>query len=321
MPSREFAIIERYFAGRVLSAGDGVVLGPGDDAAILDVPIGMQLCVSTDTLIEGVHVPAGGAAGIHAHRAVAANLSDLAAMGARPLGCVLALTIPTDDDAWLEEFSANLDLLVRQYACPLVGGNLARGERAVTLTVFGTVEAGTALRRSTAAAGDDIWISGWPGEAAAGLAVLESPRDSVNAQLVARYERPTPRLALGQRLIGVASAAIDVSDGLMADLAHIGESSGLCARVHEDWIPLSSALRQSAGDDAITFALAGGDDYELCFTAPAAARTKIDATAQSMSLALTRIGQMVEGTGIHAVTADGSTRAVERGGYVHFDGD
>lgn len=318
MAGREFDIIDRYFARRILSTGPGIVLGPGDDCAIFDIADGHELCVSTDSLVEGVHFPGDAPGGIAAARSLSANLSDLAAMGAKPIGFVLALTVPDDDDVWLDEFSAKLAELAAHWAVPLVGGNLARGPRTITMTVFGVTPTGKALRRSGASAGDDVYVSGSPGEAAAGLFLLQREGAAADAPLRARYEHPAPRIELGQRLIDVASAAIDVSDGLVADLAHIGVASGLGALIELARVPLTDALNANFdAESARRFALSGGDDYELCFTAPTSMRAPIDDLQLALSLPLTRLGTMTAGGNVQVVDGSGEPVAVADG-YEHF---
>jgi len=317
MPSGEFDIIERYFAGRVMSTGPGVVLGPGDDCAVVEVPAGAELCISTDTLIEGVHLPAAVTGDVAAWRSVAANLSDLAAMGAVPLALTLALTLPEEDETWLEAFASTLEELVSRYAVPLIGGNLARGGLSITFTVFGTVARGTALVRAGAREGDDIYVSGHPGDAAAGLTLLEAHgRDA--SELVRRYEFPEPRMALGRALIGIASSAIDVSDALVQDLGHVAVASGVRAVIDAAQMPLSGAIVSGFGhEQALRFALSGGDDYELCFTAPADHRKQIESVAEAVDVPLTRIGAIHAGKAEVVVLEQGRQRVVS-GGYQHF---
>lgn len=314
MSSGEFDVIERYFSSRVPGNGPAVALGPGDDCAIVDVPEDEQLCLSTDTLIEGVHLPPGVSGAVAAQRCLAANLSDLAAMGARPAGFMLALTLPREDPLWLDEFSSTLARLAGEYAVPLIGGNIARGSLSLTLTVLGTTPHNQALRRAGARVGDDIYVSGSPGEAAAGLRGLD---EGNAAELIERYEAPTPRIALGLALREVASAAIDVSDGLIADLSHIAAASGCGASIEASAIPLSDALRVASGDEALNLALAGGDDYELCFTASPDSRPAIADVAARLSLPLTRIGVMTDSDEIVVTGADGEPVRTPDG-YDHF---
>ncbi|MDZ7684024.1 MAG: thiamine-phosphate kinase [Gammaproteobacteria bacterium] len=318
MAGREFDIIDRYFSSRVLSEGPGIVLGPGDDCAILDIKRGHELCVSTDSLVDGIHFPEDAPGGVAAARSLAANLSDLAAMGAIPIGFALALTLPDDDVVWLDEFSAKLSELAVAWKVPLVGGNLARGPRSITMTVFGTTPAGKAMRRSGANEGDDVYVSGFPGEAAAGLVLLQREGAAADAHLLARYEHPTPRIEPATRLIDIATAAIDISDGLVADLTHIGAASGLGAIIELARVPLTDALRANFDEDtARQFVLSGGDDYELCFTAPPTVRASIDEMALALSLPLTRLGTMTPAGTIQVIDDKGECIAVADG-FEHF---
>lgn len=322
MPGREFEIIRRYFTGVVTSTTERVVLGPGDDCAILDVPAGQQLCVSTDTLVSGVHFPDDASAEVAAHRSLCANLSDLAAMGATPLAFLGALTLPGEDDGWLDAFSRTLAALADEYRIPLVGGNLARGELSITLTVLGSIPAGAALRRDGARPGDEVYVTGTLGDAAGWLALEQASGETSRVRdadhLRRRYCSPTPRLGLGERLRGVASGMIDISDGLAADLGHICESSAVGARIDATVIPLSNALRSGFEQRALALAIGGGDDYELCFTAAPDRREDIAALATDTGVGITRIGEIVEGTSPVFVDGDGNAMALEETGYQHF---
>jgi thiamine-monophosphate kinase len=256
------------------------------------------------------------------YRALAVNLSDLAAMGAEPAWFSLALTLPQADEVWLEGFARGLlDLAVR-FDMQLVGGDTTRGPLSVTVTAHGWVPAGQALRRSGARPGDGVFVSGSPGDAAAGLRLMLGKGDAEadpGAELVRRFLRPEPRVALGQFLRGIASSAIDVSDGLVADLRHILEASGTGAEIHVDRLPISSALRACGnGDAAIECALAGGDDYELCFTVPVHREEMIRQWSPANPVALTRIGRIVADPGLRLLDAGGV--AVDRhiSGYAHF---
>ncbi|MDH5738502.1 MAG: thiamine-phosphate kinase, partial [Gammaproteobacteria bacterium] len=264
----EFDIIGRYFSHLWSGDSPGILLGPGDDCAIIRPPPGQDLCVSTDTLVEGVHFPLGASPAVIAGRSLAVNLSDLAAMGARPLGLTMALTLSEANEDWLRTFSDVLGQMTQQYACPLIGGNLARGPLSVTVQVMGTCPAGQAICRSGASAGDLIYVSGSLGDAAMALHLMNRG-EVVPPILLARYENPSPRLALGEALQGIASSAIDVSDGLLADLGHILDRSGVGALLETDSLPLSEALLEVTDSaQALALALSGGDDYELCFTVP-----------------------------------------------------
>lgn len=318
MHGREFEIIERYFGDAVFHDSEQVLLGPGDDCAILRPPAGKDLCVSTDTLVTGVHFPIDATGTVVAHRALVANLSDLAAMGAECLGFALALTLPREDPLWLEAFSTRLATLARQYAIPLVGGNLARGELSVTITVLGTLPRGMSLRRGGASQGDDVYVSGTLGDAAGGLRLLT--RDGQpQSYLVERYRYPKPQLALGTALLGIASAAIDISDGLAADLGHICENSRMGAEITVDLVPLSQPLIGCFNQvEAQRLAVSAGDDYELCFTAATRQRDEIARISRQLAVPVSRIGRIVPGEGVRFFDAGGMPRQFAEHGYQHF---
>ncbi len=313
----EFELIARYFTGDrfAYQPGAGVVLGVSDDCAILRVPDGEDLLVSIDTLVAGVHFPARLDPAHIAHRALAVNLSDLAAMGARPLWFTLALTLPAIDEHWLAAFADALAVLAQRFGIALVGGDTTSGPLSITIQVHGAAPAGSALRRSGARPADEVWVSGTPGLAALGLRhVLAGSRDTVAART---FLRPEPRIALGSALRGVASAAIDVSDGLLADAAHIAERSRV-ALVIEPWqLPLAPELAALAErDDALSLALGGGDDYELCFTAAPGRAPAIGTIAAGLGVACTRIGRVEAGEGARCTGF-----VPRRAGYRHFADD
>lgn len=293
-----------------------VSTGPGDDAAVLAPPTDSEWVLSTDTLVEGRHFFADTPVDLLAYRALAVNLSDLAAMGANPSGFLVALVAPQLDAAWCRRFSAGLRAAAGDSGARLVGGNLARGPLAVTITVTGTVPRGQALLRSGAAVGDVIYVSGRLGAAAAARRLLEEDaaiRASLSAMSVATvpdtlraYLLPAARVALGQHLHGRASACIDVSDGLLADLGHLCARSGVAARVELDALPV-------AGLDARE-AVAAGDDYELLFTVPEARAMDLPGD----DLPLTRIGRIEGGNGVRLLAADGSEWMAARRGWSHF---
>lgn len=290
----EFDLIRRYFT-RPSSASSGVLLGVGDDAALLRPRAGCVLAASTDTLVEGVHFFAGAEAQALGHKALAVNLSDMAAMGAAPRWALLALTLPRPQARWLQSFSRGFLALARRHGVHLVGGDTTRGPLSITVQVMGEVMPGAALRRDGARPGDDIWVSGEIGGAALGLAAARgriklAPADARRCAL--RLNRPQPRLALGAALHGVASAAIDISDGLLADLGHILERSRVAAHIEYADIPGDAALARASATAARAAQLAGGDDYELCFTARRAARARVLAAARSTRTRVTRIGSI-----------------------------
>jgi thiamine-monophosphate kinase len=306
-PVDEFDLIRRYF--KCDAQFPGVVVGVGDDGAVLQPSPGSQQVQVTDTLVEGVHFPANISANDIGYRVVAVNLSDIAAMGATPRWMTLALTLWDKDESWVKDFAAGLLGAAAQYGVALVGGDTTQGDSVVvTVHVTGELEAGTAILRSGAVPGDTIFVSGTVGDAAAGLELIR--QEVADAALVQRFLRPTPRIALGLLLSGRAHAAIDVSDGLVADLQKLLDASGRGAEIDIDRIPLSEALRERFDlDTACQFAMTGGDDYELCFTAPADAVAGIDG--------VTAIGTVTEGDAL-VCRRDGIIVEVDTSGYRHF---
>ena len=313
----EFELIESIRA-RCTQTRDDVLLGIGDDAALLAVPSGKWLAVSTDTLVAGVHFMQDTAARDIGWKSLAVNLSDLAAMGAEPAWATLALTLPAADARWVEEFAEGFAALARQYRVALTGGDTTQGPLSITVTIHGLLPERVALTRSGARGGDGVYVTGTLGDAAAGLRQLQSksPGDS---RLLERLQRPTPRVAQGLLLRGHATACIDVSDGLAADLGHVCAASGVGAEIDADALPASPALL--AAFDAGTrraFQLAGGDDYELCFTAPdAGSGDLLDALARS-GCAATRIGRIGNGGGVRIRDAAGNPVSLPRRGWEHF---
>lgn len=317
----EFALIERI-ARRTRARAD-IVLGIGDDAALLQPAPGQQLAVTADTLNAGVHFPAESAPADIGWKALAANLSDLAAMGAVPAWCTLSLSLPQAEGDWLDAFADGLFALADASGIAVVGGDTTRGPLSISITAMGQVPAAQALRRDGARVGDDIWVSGHPGEAAGALRLWQQGRldvrgvvaDAAHERLRQRLQRPMPRLALGLALRSCAHAAADVSDGLLADLGHIASRSGVAAVLQADAVPLSAALRTALGDAAaLDCALRGGDDYELCFTAAPERRQAVQALAADLALPLARIGVITEGRGVHCEGDAGAGRS----GYRHF---
>ena len=322
MPS-EFDIIQRYFTSGPVSRRD-VVLGIGDDCALLEVPPGQQLAVSIDTLVEGTHFHPGVDAHALGHKALAVNLSDLAAMGAEPAWATLALTLPRANEAWLEAFARGFLTLAGQHGVQLVGGDTTRGPLSVTVQVHGFVAPGRAMRRDGARLGDLVYVTGTLGDA--GLALLAQQGLFVEPGTLAflreRFDRPTPRLAEGRALGGLASAAIDVSDGLAADLGHICERSGVGATLHLDRLPCSpgvGAYVAETGDWSLP--LASGDDYELCFTVPEARQAEVAALGARLACRLSWIGTIDRAPGLRCVGPDGALVHQGFGGYDHFAGD
>jgi len=317
----EFELIARHFT-RPSPPDSAVVLGVGDDGALLQPTPGHQLVISTDMLVEGRHFFAGADPEALGHKALAVNLSDLAAMGARPLGFTLALALPAADDAWLSAFARGLFALADAHACPLVGGDTTRGPLNLCVTVFGEVRPGHALRRDAACAGDDLWLSGRTGEARLALALRRGEPWAVGdvADVADRMDRPTPRLALGQALAATSGvhAALDVSDGLLGDLGHILQASGLGADIDLTSLPMAPALRALAPEHQRHCLLAGGDDYELLFSADAAARDAVIAAGRAAGVAVTRIGHLAREAGLRVRDAQGRTIEAPVRGFDHF---
>jgi thiamine-monophosphate kinase len=314
----EFSLIQRFFT----RATPGAVLGVGDDAALVRVGSGMELAISTDMLVSGTHFFADADPYMLGHKALAVNLSDIAAMGAQPRWATLALSLPTADEAWLERFSAGFFALADKYNVELIGGDTTRGALNLSITIMGEVPQGKALRRNGAKVGDEIWVSGIVGDAALALAHMQGKvalsEESFKSAAPALH-LPQPRVALGLALRGIAHSAIDVSDGLLADLGHILERSGVGAEIEFAQVPVSSHLRPNVGQ-AIgqRCALAGGDDYELCFTVPGARHAEIIQLAAQLALPLTCIGKITAGTECRVKAADGSVMKTEETGYDHF---
>lgn len=312
----EFELIARYFSRPV--ARRDVLVGVGDDAALLEVPAGQALAAATDTLVEGRHFLPDAPPESVGHQALAVNLSDLAAMGAEPAWALLALSLPEPDTHWLEGFARGFHALADRAGLTLVGGDTVRGPRVVTVQVLGFVPAGLALRRDGARPGDVLYASGSLGDAAAGLKLLrDGRRADTDSSLVRRYRFAEPRLALGMALRGVASAAIDVSDGLLGDLGKLCDASGVGAILELDQLPLSRALLASFdATQAERFALGGGDDYELAFAVPRAAVSEMETSLATIGR-ITRIGEIVTGHGVRCQRA-GQTVEPEIAGYDHF---
>jgi len=316
----EFDLIDRYFRDAA-ARRDDVLLGVGDDGALLCPKAGFDLVMVTDTLVEGTHFKAGASPRSIGHRALAVNLSDLAAMGATPAWALLALTLPAMEESWIKEFADGFLGLARQHDLALVGGDTTRGPLSVTVQAIGYVPHGRGLRRSGARVGDVVWVSGTLGDAAAGL------HDS-NDYLRQRFDYPRPRIALGESLLEVASAAMDVSDGLLADLAKLTAASGVGATLEIESLPLSKELLGKKGlDEARRLALTGGDDYELLFTMPPARweewqRIWAERSAADQSVAITPIGRIDEHQGLRMTLAgkpiERAALGIERSGWDHF---
>ncbi len=302
---------------------DDVLLGIGDDGAVLAPPPGHSLVVVADTLVAGRHFPPDFPPADIGFRAAAVNLSDIAAMGATPLWATLALTLPVSDAAWVRGFAAGLADALTPCATALVGGDTTRGPLTVTVQIIGSLPPGSELTRSGARPGDLVYVSGTPGDAAAGLAAWPAPSSPSAAlqHILARFTRPTPRLALGTALRGLASSCVDVSDGLLADAGHLASRSGCAIDLDAARLPLSAALRESCDPaTALRHALTGGDDYELCFTAPPAAQPRLAALAGAGMPLLTCIGRVRAGAGVRVLGPDGRALDYARPGFDHFAG-
>lgn len=326
MPA-ELDLVARFFQQAGLAADPArhrhIRLGIGDDCALISVPRGKELALSMDVLVEGVHFPPEAPADLVAQRALAVNLSDLAAMGARPLCFTLGLTLPRADEVWLEAFASGLRQSAERYACPLAGGNLARGPLQIAIQVQGLVPKGEALLRRGARAGHDVWVSGEPGRAGLALEWQQGKCPELEAaqaqELLDAYYRPEPRLALGEALRGIASAAQDVSDGLLIDLSRLAAQSRVKATVEIAAMPLAGILtRVRKSSDVFRLAMTAGDDYELVFTAAKGKRRAVLAAAASAGVKVTRIGSIGKGEGVDVVDLSGRSLAFEAAGFEHF---
>jgi len=319
--SPEFELIKRHFTRPAANA----VLGVGDDCALVDVTNGMDLAVSTDTMVSGTHFFPDVNPENLGHKALAVNLSDIAAMGGMPYWAMLALTLPNVDHDWLSAFAKGFFDLAQEYNVSLIGGDTTRGPAlTMTVTIMGEVPAGAALRRGGAKAGNDIWVSGNVGDAALavshryGRIVLDA---ADYHEAVMRLYEPSPRVALGQALRGLATAAIDISDGLLADLTHICRLSNVGATVDLNSVPVSAiGAKHINSDEGRNAILAGGDDYELCFTAHPNSRESIEDLTDVLGIPITRIGQIKRGKGVSLLTSDGKPVQIDGRGYDHFKG-
>ena len=317
----EFRLIDRI-RERTAQPRTDVRLGIGDDAAVLAVPPGLELVAAIDTLVEGVHFLVGTAPADLGWKALAVNLSDLAAMGATPAWALLALTLPRPDADFVDGVADGFAQLATRHRLALVGGDTTRGPLSLTVAVHGFVPPGQALTRAGARAGDAVLVTGTLGDAAAGLYCLQKHVDvqtSLRDALLDRLHRPVPRLAAGLALRGRASACLDVSDGLLADLGHLCMASGVAAEIDAALLPRSSALL-GLFDEATArdFALTGGDDYELCLTVPAAHAADVQADLARLGCGATRIGRIVAGTGVRVRDTDGAWLKPARLGWDHF---
>ena len=314
----EFEIIRRYFTHPT----PHTVLGVGDDAALVKVTKGMELAVSTDMLVSGTHFFPDADPNKLGHRALAVNLSDMAAMGATPRWVTLSLAMPEADEKWLKPFAKGFMDLARAQEVDLIGGDIASGPLNICVQIMGEVPAGKALRRDGAKPGDEIWVSGRLGDAALALAHLQNRihLEAREAQAcLNKLHTPVARVTLGQHLLGLAHSAIDISDGLLADLGHILERSGVAAIIEFKALPKSAVLRKYLRHDAALQALlAGGEDYELCFTAPKKKSVELAKLSRKLRLSLTRIGNIKKGRSLTVLDATGKRMAWNTKGYDHF---
>jgi thiamine-monophosphate kinase len=319
----EFQLIRKYFAAQPV-ARDDVVLGIGDDAAVLAPPLGKQLVVTTDTLVEGVHFLPDCDPIALGHKALAVNLSDLAAMGAEPAWFLLNIVLPDTDEKWLSGFCEGLFSLASTHKVQLIGGNTARGPRSIAIEAHGFVPEGEAVRRGGAEPGDSIYVTGELGDAALALQHTLGKRRLAEADFSAvraRSQRPLPRVREGMLLRRFASSAIDLSDGLVADLGHVLEASGAGALIVRDRVPLSDTYRKHIADVGWDLALGGGEDYELCFTVPARHDAEFARWQPKFGCRVTCIGEIVSGPGLQILDAAGNSYRPAVAGYRHFEGD
>jgi thiamine-monophosphate kinase len=326
---KEFQLIEHYFCHQGQQRRD-VKLGIGDDCALVQVPKNKSLAISCDTLVENVHFYPDMPAFDLGYKSLAVNLSDLAAMGAEPAWMTLALTLPQVNETWLKGFSEGLFEAANYYGVNLIGGDTTRGPLSISITIHGLVPNDTALTRSGAKVGDWIYVTGTLGDSALGLALLGDKQTALPVHtapthtaehrqyLIGRHYHPTPRVLAGQALRGLASSAIDLSDGLMSDIGHILKASKVGAVIHVDNIPLSQALSLSVSQsDALSYGLTGGEDYELLFTVPEAQRGALDTALLHAGVSFTQVGQISAGSELKLM-AKGVAFTPNFTGFEHF---
>ncbi|MFQ5659502.1 MAG: thiamine-phosphate kinase [Gammaproteobacteria bacterium] len=321
MSLNEFEIIDRYFKS-LTGEAVGVTCGIGDDAAVIGLPTGMELVTSVDTLISGVHFQTDTDPYDIGFKSLAVNLSDIAAMAAEPRWVTLALTVPENNPAWLESFARGFADLAKRYSVSLIGGDLTRGPLSITVQILGTVPCGAAIKRSGAVPGDSIYVSGCLGGAGFALKVLNgecNDTEELSAECLTRLLRPIPRIELGAGLRGLASAVIDISDGLAVDLGHILRASSVGAVIELGKVPVCDALAQITDEDILwQTALCSGDDYELCFTLPVSNCRQLQRMEIEMDCSVTCIGRIVENEAIRWLQSDGSEYDLRCSGYRHF---
>lgn len=303
----EFNLIERYFYQKTDSKQ--IALGIGDDAAVVNIPAGKQVVIAMDTLVEGVHFLADYPAQAIAHLALAVNFSDLAAMGVAPSWFTLSITLPENNHEWLQPFSQGLFSLANQYHVALIGGDVSKGHLSITITVNGLTQNNQFITRHQAQVGDKIYVSGHLGAAAVAIEQLKQ-HQQINDGLRNALYYPQPQIELGQALLGRATAAIDISDGLAADLHHILQASSVGATIYIDQLPIDPLIH--AYEHAWRYALTGGDDYQLCFTAPAEVELK------DLPVAISQIGEITEQPGLRCVDQSGHAVSLPSLGFNHF---
>ena len=330
MSSSEFDLIQRFFTEQSVRRSD-VVLGIGDDGALVSPPAGSSLVVSTDTLISGVHFPDDTDAHAIGYKTLAVNLSDMAAMGAEPAWISLAISLPQKDDAWLARFSRGLFELAQEFNVQLIGGDTTRGPLSMSVQIIGFVPEGQALKRSGAQVGDGVFLTGSIGDAGLGLLLKQELKQGLKQAsqqaandssefLAKRLEYPTPRIAAGFALRELATSAIDISDGLAADLGHVLTASGVGASIDITRLPLSSAFRSLATPDDWQSAVSAGDDYELCFTAPMAQESSVLERLQAVDCPCVRIGEITAHSGLRWYDAENNEQLISQTGFDHFKG-
>lgn len=321
MSSSEFDIIRRFFSNQQADRSD-VALGIGDDAALLSPPAGQTLVVTSDTLVNGVHFPESTSPESIGFKSLAVNLSDLASMGAEPAWFTLAITLPESDEVWLDQFANGLFELANHFNIQLVGGDTTRGSLNITIQAMGFVPEGQAIARSGAREGDAVYITGTLGDASAGLQIIQgkiSVSDSIASDLVERLEKPSPRIVEGLALRNLASAMIDISDGLSADLGHILTASSVGADISVENIPISYALQRLELTNTRQLAVTGGDDYELCYTVPVANEKEVQQKLDALGCRWSRIGTITSQSGsLRWLDHAGNELNWGRMGYDHF---
>ena len=322
MSISEFDLIQRFFDRKKPNRAD-VIRGIGDDGALLQCPAGQQLVVTTDTLVAGKHFPENTPPGDISYKSLSVNLSDLAAMGAEPSWILLALTLPIADESWLKEFTQDFFSLLDRFQCQLVGGDITQGPLSITIQALGFVPIGKALCRSGAKLGDKIYVTGTLGDAGLALAYLQNktsfPFTEKQIQfLKKRLQRPEPRVVVGLALRDIASSAIDISDGLAADLSHILSASTVGAKIDVSKLPLSDTLQKLSPEKGYQFALSAGDDYELCFTVAESQEAQLQHCLKGIECPYTYIGMIKQELGLSLYGADGLLFSLKKSGFQHF---